>query len=121
MLFSSGGNHFRAFQRILGGAIRFLTRGVNLLRAPDDEGQVAPHLVEVLDDGFAFFGFGLDRGRGLIDSRRDGLDLFLNLLDQILNFLGALFRGFGQGAHFIGDYRKALTVLTGASGFDGGV
>ena len=34
----------------------------------------------------------------------------------------ALFsRGFGQGAHLVGDHRETLAMLAGAGGLDGGV
>lgn len=98
-----------------------LTRSVNFLRALDDLVEIAPHLIEVLDDDFAFFGFGLDCGRRLIDPRRDGLDLFLNLLDQILNFLALFAEVSGQGAHFVSNYGKAFAMLTGAGGFDSSI
>ncbi len=57
----------------------------------------------------------------VVDALGDGLDVLLDLGDQVLDVAGALLRGFGQGAHFVGDHREAFAMLAGARRLDGGI
>lgn len=45
----------------------------------------------------------------------------LDLGDQVLDIAGRLLAGLGKRAHFIGNDGKALAVLPGVGGFDGGI
>ena len=70
-------------------------------------------------NGFALFHFFIHGPGGRIDAVCDGLHIGLDLPDQFLNLLGALFRCLRQCAHFVRDDRKAFAVLAGASGLNG--
>ena len=69
-------------------------------------------------DRLAGLDLRLDGLGGGVDPFRDHLHLLLDLGHQVLDLLGALLRGLGQGAHLVRHHGKSLAVLAGAGGLD---
>src|SRR5882724_6666551 len=83
----------------------------------DDVGDLVQRGTKIVAEAQALFD---DAGAAL--HVFDGLACFaLNALDEVGDFLGGLRGLFRELADFIGDNRKAETVLAGAGSFDGGI
>jgi hypothetical protein len=119
--FLGGGDFLRTLVGLLGGGGRLLGADGNLAHRGDDLGGVEANPVELLGDFLAVLDFAQHGVGRCANAFGDDFDFLLDLADQVLDLLGALFRGLGQGTHFVGNHREALAVLAGAGRFDGGV
>ena len=89
--------------------------------AVDHFRHVAADLLQRVDGLFAFDHLLTGGNGGGFDALGDHFHVLLDLGDQFLDVARALFAGFRQRAHLVGDHGEALAMLAGACRFDGGV
>jgi hypothetical protein len=84
-----------------------------------DFNHVETDLFQLLCDRLALFHLAFHGFGGSIDPVGDRLYIRLDLPDQLLNLLGALFRSLRQGPHFVCHHRESLAMFAGACRFNG--